>query len=236
MIEKLVTSKTRIKILNLFLSHIDDRYYLRELERMLDESLSPLRRQLVKLVSMGILIVEEEANLKYYRLNKNFEGLEELKELVLGKYVIARSSEDAGKDVIARSPDFIGATKQSDPKGHSERSEESQEIASLSSFARNDNLQAVSTPKQFRYDLAILSFVSVFVLTTAMFVVYANNKNIKMVSGLVVKNQGMELTSARLAAPASNGEMISKKWKVMPGNVPVLSSGEAGGDKKSKEL
>ena len=234
MIEKLVTSKTRIKILNLFLSHIDDRYYLRELERMLDESLSPLRRQLVKLVSMGILIVEEEANLKYYRLNKNFEGLEELKELVLGKYVIARSSEDAGKDVIARSPER--ATKQSDPKGHSERSEESQEIASLSSFARNDNLQAVSTPKQFRYDLAILSFVSVFVLATAMFVVYANNKNIKMVSGLVVKNQGMELTSARLAAPASNGEMISKKWKVMPGNVPVLSSGEAGGDKKSKEL
>ena len=224
MIEKLVTSKTRIKILNLFLSHIDDRYYLRELERMLDESLSPLRRQLVKLVSMGILIVEEEANLKYYRLNKNFEGLEELKELVLGKYVIARS------------PDFIGATKQSDPKGHSERSEESQEIASLSSFARNDNLQAVSTPKQFRYDLAILSFVSVFVLATAMFVVYANNKNIKMVSGLVVKNQGMEITSARLAAPASNGEMASKKWKVMPGNVPVLSDGETGEDKKSKEL
>ena len=64
MIEKLVTSKTRIKILNLFLSHIDDRYYLRELERMLDESLSPLRRQLVKLVNMGILIVEEEANLQ----------------------------------------------------------------------------------------------------------------------------------------------------------------------------
>ena len=74
MIEKLVTSKTRINILKLFLSHIDDRYYLRELERMLGESLSPLRRQLVKLAEMGILITEEEANLKYYRLNKNFEG------------------------------------------------------------------------------------------------------------------------------------------------------------------
>ncbi|MEK6733127.1 MAG: transcriptional regulator, partial [Candidatus Omnitrophota bacterium] len=61
MIEKLVNSKTRIKILKLFLSHIDDRYYLRELERMLEESLSPLRRQLVKLTRMGILVVEEEA-------------------------------------------------------------------------------------------------------------------------------------------------------------------------------
>ena len=198
MIEKLVTSKTRIKILNLFLSHIDDRYYLRELERMLDESLSPLRRQLVKLVNMGILIVEEEANLKYYKLNKNFEGLEELKEVVLGK------------DVIARSPE--GATKQS-----------------------QDDFKAVSTPRQFRYDLAILSFISIFVLATAMFVVYANNKNIKQVAKLV-SNSGAKLTNVNFAAPASNGEMASRKWKVMPGNIPVLSSGETGGDKKSKEL
>jgi len=83
MIEKLVNSKTRLKILKLFLSHIDDRYYLRELERLLGESLSPLRRQLVKLTNIGILITEEEANLKYYKLNKDFEGLEELRELVL---------------------------------------------------------------------------------------------------------------------------------------------------------
>ena len=89
MIEKLVTSKTRIKILELFLSNIDYRYYLRELERMLDESLSPLRRQLVKLTRLGILIVEEEANLKYYKINKNFEGLEELRGLILRKDGIA---------------------------------------------------------------------------------------------------------------------------------------------------
>jgi len=194
MIEKLVTSKTRIKILNLFFSHIDDRYYLRELERLLDESLSPLRRQLVKLVNMGILIVEEEANLKYYKLNKNFEGLEELKEVVLGK-----------------------------------------EIASLPLVARNDNLEAVSTPRQFRYDLAILSFVSIFVLATAVFVVYANNKNIKQVAKLV-STSGAKLTKVRPATLASNGEMASSKWKVMPGNIPVLSSGETGEDKKSKEL
>ena len=140
MIEKLVNSKTRIKILKLFLSHIDDRYYLRELERMLEESLSPLRRQLVKLTRMGILVVEEEANLKYYRVNKNFERLDELKRIVLEEdaFVIARSLE--------------GATKQSN------------EIASLPLVARTDDLQAVSTPRQFRYDLAILSFISLRIL------------------------------------------------------------------------
>ena len=55
MIEKIVTSKTRAKLLKLFLANMDSRYYLRELERMLDESLSPLRRQLVKMTKMGIL-------------------------------------------------------------------------------------------------------------------------------------------------------------------------------------
>ncbi|NQV03918.1 MAG: winged helix-turn-helix transcriptional regulator [Candidatus Omnitrophica bacterium] len=84
MIEKIVTSKTRVKLLKLFLTNIDDRYYLRELERLLDESLSPLRRQLLKLEKMEILTVEYEANLKYYRLNKNFTGIEELINSVLG--------------------------------------------------------------------------------------------------------------------------------------------------------
>ena len=126
MIEKLINSKTRLNILKLFLSHIDDKYYLRELERMLGESLSPLRRQLVKLVNMGILVVEEEANLKYYRVNKNFEGLEELRKAVLGIESIK---------VIPNAP----------------------MVAMVS-----------EAPKQFRYDLAILSFVSVFVLITAL--------------------------------------------------------------------
>ena len=197
MIEKLVTSKTRVKVLKLFFSHIDDRYYLRELERLLEESLSPLRRQLLKLTSMGILITEEEANLKYYRLNKNFEGLEELKEMVLGK---------------------------SEPVPFGDRN------MVMVPIAERDR-----SPKQFRYDLAVLSFVSVFVLATAMFVVYANNKNIKQVAKLV-SNTGAELANVRSATPVSNGEMISRKWKVMPGNIPVLSSGETGEDKKSKEL
>jgi len=195
MIEKLVTSKTRIKILKLFLSHIDDRYYLRELERLLDESLSPLRRQLVKLAGMGILITEEEANLKYYRLNKNFEGLEELKELILGK---------------------------PEPVPFGDRNTVTVPIAERNRWVR--------------FDLLALSFVSVFVLATAMFVVYANNKNTKLVTGLVLKNADLSIAKVRPVASGNSGEMTSKKWKVMPGNIPVLSSGETDEDKKSKEL
>ncbi len=212
MIEKLVNSKTRLKILNLFLSHIDDRYYLRELERMLDESLSPLRRQLVKLVNMGILIVEEEANLKYYRVNKSFEGLEELKKIVLEQEVLDSSFDK----LRTRSNDiYVG-----------------------------DGLKPSPT-KQFRYDLALLSFISIFVLITAVFVVYTNNKNMKQVARMIAVEPGKASFAATLGAWApqggaatdvGNGEMASKRWKVFPGNVPVLSDVEIGGEENSKEL
>jgi hypothetical protein len=201
MIEKLITSKIRINILKLFLSHIDDRYYLRELERLLGESLSPLRRQLVKLAEMGILITEEEANLKYYRLNKNFEDLEELKKVVLG---VTEVETIEPEPAVSHSSDTV------------------------------ETLSA--SPKQFRYDLAVLSFISVFVLMTAVFVIYTNNKNTKLVAGLVSKNTGVNSAKGRTVSSASNGEMMSKKWKVMPGNIPVLSNGETDEDKKSKEL
>jgi DNA-binding transcriptional ArsR family regulator len=205
MIEKIVTSKTRIKILELFLSHIDNRYYLRELERLMEESLSPLRRQLLKLVSAGILITEEEANLKYYRLNKDFEGLEELKELVLGKGESSKGIQLQGEGI--------------NPSG----------------FHDGDSLKAeFHGIKRFRYDLAFLSFVSVFVLITAIFVVYANNKNMKKAIDLVsgAKPQAPVINKAVV----SNGEMYSRRWKVMPGNIPVLSSGATDVEEKSKEL
>ncbi|HAZ10191.1 MAG TPA: hypothetical protein DCY56_03675 [Candidatus Omnitrophica bacterium] len=207
MIEKLVNSKTRLKILKLFLSHIDDRYYLRELERLLDESLSPLRRQLVKLTNIGILITEVEANLKYYKLNKNFEGLEELGRMVLGKDEVASAPTASSNDAV---PNLTQLT-----------------------------LSEVSTWRRPRFDLLVLSFISVFVLITAVFVVYANNKNIKQVASLINRSNNtdsVKITKVRSATPASNGEMASRKWKVMPGNIPVLSSGEIGEEKNSKEL
>ncbi|MFA5389191.1 MAG: winged helix-turn-helix domain-containing protein [Candidatus Omnitrophota bacterium] len=205
MIEKLVTSKIRIKILKLFLSNIDDRYYLRELERILEESLSPLRRQLVKLAEMGILTTEEEANLKYYRLNKNFDGLEDLKKIVLG----ITESETFPKPALG-------------------------EVAVPS-------LPNAGLGKGARFDLMALAFISVFVLATALFVAYSNTKNIKQVAGMISVNKAAQPVSKAAAqhAPKSNisdSEMISRNWKLMPGNVPVLSSGEISKEKKSEEL
>lgn len=199
MLEKIVTSKTRVKLLNLFLTHTDDRYYLRELERKLDESLSPLRRQLLKLVKMGILTTEEEANLKYYRLSKNFEGIDELGKLVLGHDYVAR------------------------------------ELALPKAQGQEGRASSLATKPRARYDLAVLTAISIFVLVTAIYVLYTSTSSMKQVAGLI-SSKPTENTSKTIAKPTKPDEMVSRKWKVMPGNYPVFSTGETGGTKNSKEL
>ena len=220
MIEKIITSKTRVKLLKLFLTNIDDRYYLRELERKLDESLSPLRRQLVKLEKMEILITEQEANLKYYRLNKNFTGIENLRNLVLD----ATQEESRNYAEAGLRPDAEITRK---------------EIASapISSGPRNDMVLPQPQPmqKRVKYDVAILTTISIFVLAVASFMVYTNSRNMEQVAGLVSgkTTQGRASSAATATRP---DEMVSRRWKLLPGNVPVLSSGVAGGEKRTEEL
>ena len=140
-------------------------------------------------------------------MNKNFEGLEELGRMVLGKDEVASAPTASSNDAV---PNLTQLT-----------------------------LSEVSTWRRPRFDLLVLSFISVFVLITAVFVVYANNKNIKQVASLINRSNNtdsVKITKVRSATPASNGEMASRKWKVMPGNIPVLSSGEIGEEKNSKEL
>jgi len=225
MLEKIITSKTRIKILKLFLSNIDDRYYLRELERKLDESLSPLRRQLMKLQEMGILTVEYEANLKYYRLNKNFTGIEELQKLVLGKDIVGADEKEARP----ASPEVaLAAPVTPQPQ---------QPTVPLATETVSRTAQ-----KQFlrflKFDVAMVTLVSIFVLAAVTFAVYISTRNITQMAGLISERttQGPVTLSGKNATATRPDEMVSKRWKLLPGNAPALSSGETGGSGRSQEL
>jgi len=210
MIDKIITSKTRVKLLKLFLTHIDDRYYLRELERKLDESLSPLRRQLLRLTKMGILLTEEEANLKYYRLNKDFTGMENLRTLVLGTTESRGTYAERDAEPTRKTP----LTLPSPQSGEG---------------------QPQPVRKRVKYDVAILTTISVFILAVASFMVYTNSKNMEQVAGLVAgkATQGRASSAATATRP---DEMVSRQWKLLPGNVPVLSSGVTGKKDKTSKL
>lgn len=72
MFEDLITSKTRVKLLNCFLSTPSEMYHVRELVRRVDEEINAVRRELLILEKKGILKKEPRANRVYYYLDKNY--------------------------------------------------------------------------------------------------------------------------------------------------------------------
>lgn len=83
MLEKLFSSRVRVKLLTVFLTNPDARFYIRELERVLEESPYAIQRELRRLESIGLLVAEPEANLRYYAVNKQFPIYPELKNIIL---------------------------------------------------------------------------------------------------------------------------------------------------------
>lgn len=72
MFEDLITSKTRVKILQLFLSNPTEMYHVRECVRRVDEEINAVRRELIFLEKKGILVREPRVNRVYYFLDKNY--------------------------------------------------------------------------------------------------------------------------------------------------------------------
>ncbi len=83
MLESIIGSKTRVKILAIFLFNPDRRFYVRELARKTGGNINSVRRELQKLESIGLLKSERAGNLKYYTSDKKMPIYEELKGMFL---------------------------------------------------------------------------------------------------------------------------------------------------------
>lgn len=76
------SSRTRVSLLKLFMRDPERKYYLREISKLLNESLTPIRRELLNMKKAGFLMDSRVANLIYYRVNKEFLLFDELKSMV----------------------------------------------------------------------------------------------------------------------------------------------------------
>lgn len=81
MLDSLVTSKTRIKLLLKFFSH-NNSGYLRSLAKEFDESTNSVRVELNRLTEAGLLTSGEEGKTKVYRANQAHPFFEEITNMV----------------------------------------------------------------------------------------------------------------------------------------------------------
>lgn len=72
MFSDLITSKSRVKLLNVFLEHPEEMFHVRELVRRTTDEINAVRRELSFLEKKGILTREPRANRVYYFLSKNY--------------------------------------------------------------------------------------------------------------------------------------------------------------------
>lgn len=84
MLESLHIGKSRIRrdLLSLFCTNQSQRYYLRELQRILGYSAGSLRRELLKFQKDSLFHTEQKGNLLYYYINIKHPLFKELKSIV----------------------------------------------------------------------------------------------------------------------------------------------------------
>jgi len=80
---QITKSKLRQKLLRLYFTNPEKKFYLRELERILDLPVANIRRELMKLEKGGLFLTENKGNLVYYYLNQTYSLFPELKGIIL---------------------------------------------------------------------------------------------------------------------------------------------------------
>jgi hypothetical protein len=73
MIDALFGSKTRVKLLHLFLNNPGKSFYVREITRLVDEQINSVRRELSNMMTIGIITSDTSDNKLYYEVNQRYE-------------------------------------------------------------------------------------------------------------------------------------------------------------------
>lgn len=81
MIDALFGSKTRVKLLGLFMNNPTRSFYVREITRNIGEQINSVRRELANLVKIGIVTDKSVDNRLYYQADTNFKYYHALHEM-----------------------------------------------------------------------------------------------------------------------------------------------------------
>ena len=124
-LEQMFGSKTRARLMGLFLSQPGTTFFVRELTRRIDAQLNSVRRELKNLVQLG-LISEKEGALKdskrlsdkkkYYSANQDFILFEDLRalfqkvQILLKQNLVQEIQERGHVDYFAFTGRFVDAT------------------------------------------------------------------------------------------------------------------------------
>jgi predicted transcriptional regulator len=101
MIDALFGSKTRVKLLHLFLNSPGQSFYVREITRKIDEQINSVRRELSNMLEIGVITSDSSDNKLYYQVNQRYEYFVSLREIFgdnVSKSEVSKLSIDSNSD------------------------------------------------------------------------------------------------------------------------------------------
>jgi predicted nucleotidyltransferase len=102
MLEEIISSKSKRKLLTIFLTRPHGKFYLRELQRLTGEPVRAIQRELPKLEKIGLLRSEYDGQRKNYFVDKKCPIYEELKQIFLKTAAVGNQIKSLignGKDI-----------------------------------------------------------------------------------------------------------------------------------------
>src|SRR5581483_5488805 len=103
MMEEIIVSKVRVKILQLFLSSSEGMFHVREIVRRVAEEINAVRRELARMEKFGMVSSEWRANRRLYTFRRDYTFYPELLALVV-------KSTGIGGDLV-KSKNKLGKVK-----------------------------------------------------------------------------------------------------------------------------
>lgn len=82
MLEDIIISRVRVKVLSLFLTHPGKIFHVRDIVRKVDEEINAVRRELAHMEKAGMVTKEQRANRLFYSMRRDYPLYYELLELV----------------------------------------------------------------------------------------------------------------------------------------------------------
>ena len=109
MIDALFGSKTRVKLLHLFLNNPGKAFYVREITRLIDEQINSVRRELANMMTVGVVMSDSVDNKLYYEVNRQYEHYEPLRQIFADVKAtrnakVGKNQEPAWQHELARLP------------------------------------------------------------------------------------------------------------------------------------
>ena len=80
-INKLISSKARIKIIKQIVFHPAEGFHIRELVRILKDEVNAVRRELINLEKAGLLVSQKQSNRINYTINPQYTLLPEIRNI-----------------------------------------------------------------------------------------------------------------------------------------------------------